>query len=166
MQTKKQSNKEAELHMCVCSCCCVSRKKAGGNVCQQKEKPKTMKTETGRMSSLPGRRAEAGKKATLGSQSVSHSVSPSVIKGAAVHQGSLLSTQLTLRAKGVATRSNRSDETRTESWEMRAIINAQCQVIKNHLGEGRAGQGNAPASLGGNNCVPNFVGQLCKNLFN
>lgn len=42
-------------------------------------------------------REEAGKKATQGSQAVSHKR-----QCAAVRQGSLLSTQLTLRAKGVA----------------------------------------------------------------
>lgn len=55
-------------------------------------------------------REEAGKKSTLGSQAVSHKR-----WCAAVRQGSLLSTQLSLRAKGVASRSNRSDETRAES---------------------------------------------------
>lgn len=47
------------------------------------------------------------------------------------------------------------------SCEMRAIIYAQCQVIKNHLG-----QAGKRARIPGGTIVRNFVGQLCKNLFN
>lgn len=143
--------------LCVCSCCCASRKKtvvicSYGNVWQQKEKPKTVDEKTGRMSRLPGWRAES-RQARKPRQAVSHKR-----QCAAVRQGSLLSTQLTVAEPKVsqqdATGVMRREPRAVMLWaEMRAIIYAQCQVIKNHLGQ--AGK-RARIPGGCNNCA-----QLC-----
>lgn len=74
-------------------------------------------------------REQAGKKITTGRPTVSHKR-----QCAAVRQGSLLSTQLTL-AEPKVSHQEATGTTRAVSCEMRAIIYAQCQVIKNHLGQ-------------------------------